>query len=573
MAQSKNDKNQKPQDSFADDLDSMLDLDGASEHEVGLIDDDDAIDRLLIGDAFEPVEESEASQFTDIDQLIADEVNQDNKLAAEFDEFGDDIDDLIADIQINPKQNKANPAEPLVPLDDLPEEDIEQIVLETVGKIETFPEEVVELPEIEAEIEVGNDVLADMAEIDEFSDESAQTRHDRADFLLADFDISVDDEFAADDKLAPAAIVDSPPEPMQVSQPEVTATSEFDVTPITDDALSDEELLLEVEDVVDSEAETAGAVENETVEADGNEQQPVQRNTQAEVNYAPLIAGLTTQINDLLKQQAHVKSELQLKSSKDEVASLENSVDTLQNEQKKAKRNIDALNNKKPVSAYVANAVAVVALIVGGSLGYQGYVAKSQLAQVIEYLGKIKTQINEAPAADAAEKELLRNQLDELSRANSIASEQIAELAKSIQGQGGTGKPAGDLGKQLTDLSNQDMQMGAAIESLQGKIAALEKNKFAVPVVKPAPKAPPVLQDNWVVNLVAFKQDWYAKRKAEEFSGKGVPAKVAKSESKGETWYRLSVDGFKSQYEAAAYAARVKKSLNLDSVWVSKNKN
>jgi sporulation related protein len=51
-----------------------------------------------------------------------------------------------------------------------------------------------------------------------------------------------------------------------------------------------------------------------------------------------------------------------------------------------------------------------------------------------------------------------------------------------------------------------------------------------------------------------------------------VSAKVSKTESKGETWYRLSVDGFSSQYEAAAYAARVKKTLNLDSVWLNKTK-
>jgi hypothetical protein len=46
-----------------------------------------------------------------------------------------------------------------------------------------------------------------------------------------------------------------------------------------------------------------------------------------------------------------------------------------------------------------------------------------------------------------------------------------------------------------------------------------------------------------------------------------------KVEAKGEVWYRLSVDGFESQYEATAYAARAKKTLNLDSAWISKNKN
>ena len=119
------------------------------------------------------------------------------------------------------------------------------------------------------------------------------------------------------------------------------------------------------------------------------------------------------------------------------------------------------------------------------------------------------------------------------------------------------------------------MQIGAELESLQTKVSALEKSRViaAVPVAKPEPKKPPVVIENWAVNLIAFKQDWYAKRKAEEFAAKGVPAKVSKTETKGEVWYRLSVDGFKSQYEAAGYAAKVKKSLNLDAVWLTRIKD
>jgi len=102
----------------------------------------------------------------------------------------------------------------------------------------------------------------------------------------------------------------------------------------------------------------------------------------------------------------------------------------------------------------------------------------------------------------------------------------------------------------------------------------LEKGRAqaAAPAPKPEKKKPEPVEENWAVNLIAFKQDWYAKSKAQEFAGKGVPAKVVKTESKGENWYRLFVDGFKTQYEAAAYAAKIKKTLNLDSVWVTRNK-
>jgi hypothetical protein len=152
----------------------------------------------------------------------------------------------------------------------------------------------------------------------------------------------------------------------------------------------------------------------------------------------------------------------------------------------------------------------------------------------------------------------------------------LAELKKMLSSEGSSVKSGndglGDSGKKLTDLSAQIMQMGNTIESLETKISNLEKGKLQAVVANPKSekKKPAVVEENWAVNLIAFRQDWYAKRKAEEFASKGVAAKVSKSESKGEVWYRLSVDGFKSQYEAAGYAARVKKSLNLDSVWVAR---
>lgn len=574
MAQSKNDKNQKPRNSFADDLDSMLNLDGAAGQEVGLIDDDDAIDRLLIGDDFESesVTENASSQFDDIDRLIDDEVNKAGKMPPDFDEFGDDFDDLIADIQINPKQTKVAEPETMAPLDDLNAAEAEETASDWVGDIEIPPESEPELPEIEIEADAANNVLETMAEIDEFADDGDQFSAGNADFLMADFDISVDDEFAADDG-GPEPAIDAPMEPEPVAQAEDVVFVEPESDSIIDELVPEAATLADAEGI-DSGAEAVDALnatENEPPEVTVDEA-PAPNDNKQELEYAALIAGLTAQINDLAKQQAHVKHEMQAKCGKDELAAVADTIDTVKNEQKKIKRHVDTLSNKKPVSAYVANGIAVAALLVGGGLGYQGYVAKSQVAQVVDYLGKIQTQINAGPTADAAEKEMLRKQLDELSRANSVASEQIAELAKSMQGQGGEGKPAGDLSKQLADLNNQDMQMGAVLEALQAKVAALEKNKVVAPAAKPEPKKPPVVEENWVVNLVAFKQDWYAKRKAEEFAGKGVQAKVAKTESKGETWYRLSVDGFKTQYEAAAYAARVKKTLNLDSVWVNKNK-
>ncbi|QPK63727.1 SPOR domain-containing protein [Methylomonas sp. LL1] len=565
MAESKNDKKPKSQGSFADDLDSMLNLDETNEQQVGLIDDDEAIDRLLVGDVFpEEDENAESGGLNDIDQLLAEQVGKDQSLAAEYDEFGDDVDDIIAEINITPKPKNEPDADEISPFDQVDEDEhVDLSPLESVEEIDEFADTAPAFPDFKADPVPLKDELENMAEIDEFSDVPGQFNRDNADFLLADFDISADDHIDSAAKSAITADLEAKVESLDADL--AIHASERDIEAEHDDFAADiGEPLAETPKTVD----LSGI---DTAQADGAVRTMPEKSG-AIIDHGAELAGLSRQINDLKKQQTLVKQEIQLKSNKDELNACLDSIDMLKTEQKKAKRNFDALANKKPLSAYVANAIAGVALIVGGGLGFQGYIAKLQVSQLVEHIGKLQEQISSAPAADAAETEMLRKQLDELTLANTVTANQLADLTKSLQGGGDTGKPAGDLAKHLSDLSNQDMQMGAAIEALQSKLAALEKGKVGS-APKPAVQKPPAVQENWIVNLVAFKQDWYAKRKAEEFTAKGVPARVDKAVTKGETWYRLVVDGFKTQYEAAAYAARVKKTLNLDSVWVAKIKN
>ena len=72
----------------------------------------------------------------------------------------------------------------------------------------------------------------------------------------------------------------------------------------------------------------------------------------------------------------------------------------------------------------------------------------------------------------------------------------------------------------------------------------------------------------WFVNLTAYEDPGYAKSKAEKFLQKGIPVKVIAVDMNHTTWYRLKVSGFKNKEEASAYAAKIKKSLNLNSVSV-----
>ena len=85
--------------------------------------------------------------------------------------------------------------------------------------------------------------------------------------------------------------------------------------------------------------------------------------------------------------------------------------------------------------------------------------------------------------------------------------------------------------------------------------------------IKTKPKPARAIKD-WSVNLIAYRQQWYAGSKAAEFVEKGIPVEVLPVKIDNVTWYRLHVGGFNSKEEAALYAGRVKKALNLSSVWV-----
>ena len=84
------------------------------------------------------------------------------------------------------------------------------------------------------------------------------------------------------------------------------------------------------------------------------------------------------------------------------------------------------------------------------------------------------------------QKEMLRKQVDELTVANTVLSNQVADINKTLQGD--VGKSTGNVGKQLEELNNQNLQIGATLESLERKINALEKNKPVAMVAAPKPE-------------------------------------------------------------------------------------
>jgi len=120
----------------------------------------------------------------------------------------------------------------------------------------------------------------------------------------------------------------------------------------------------------------------------------------------------------------------------------------------------------------------------------------------------------------------------------------------------------------------------AVLETAPAKVKAQPEAAPAKPITPPQPvvlKEEPVKPGKqttvakWGVNLVAFKQEWFAKSKAAEFARLGVFAEVIPVYEKNTMMYRLRVGGFKSKAEALSNTNRIKKTLNLGSVWVSDN--
>ncbi len=598
-----NDKKTNPQDDFDDDFEAMLNLDSeADEKHIEDIDDEDAIDRLLMGDNFQHgADEDDKNEFSGLDALIAESFADTRQEPNELDDF----DELFNQFdQPNKPKNEGIVGD----IDEFLELEDAMSISKQVGEIK---QEGVKKPE-------------PVVDVDEFSDILTDDQHDFPDIHSTEFDISSDDHYVdLQEESLPQELPKSDYKAeITEPQPDISANANASKSSVREiaevkQAKDFEPALIDVAEFVEpdgiiepeliSEIVTSAVKEtpvkvDKTVVIDAEEaigfadqfdELTVNQSLGAnDRNQTAELANLTaelerinalnqTQTNELeslgskiviLKKQIQViKQELTEKPQKEELLKCLEEIDNQHSELKKSKRALTTLSERKPVAAYVANGIAATAVLIAIGFGFQGYIAKLQVGEMAQIVGKLQEQGGNAPASDAAEKEMLRKQVDELTVANTVLSNQVADINKTLQGD--VGKSTGNVGKQLEELNNQNLQIGATLESLERKINALEKNKPVAMVAAPKPeKKKPVIEENWAVNLVSFKQDWYAKRKAEEYAAKGVPAKVNRAETKGETWYRLSVDGFKSQYEAANYAARVKKNLNLDSVWVTHEK-
>jgi len=521
MANSEQDK--QVDGSFDDDLDKMLqDTAGQMNDDQEELDSDDAIDRLLgdsqnseaLGDDFSESVDDLVDSL--LDGVVTEQGRKTDLSNEEVDEFAEDepIDDSVEALL-----QEAQQPEVLEEVDEFAENSAEPEVAEVEAEgssnVVTEPSAVLTDDEMSA---FADDLLAEkesidsvaqekptqetgategMTEIDEFSSDTED------DFLLADFDISADEEVKEEVELA------TPDQVEQVDMPEPNVVPERAAA------------------VVASEPSSSGGA-----------------------------------VDDQSKKIAQIESELaDLKLG----ANFSEALDQAVKEQKRANRELNEASNKLKVWSIAALVVGVAALVVGIialvlNSGVQSSVERVQ-GSVMDIEDRLAVPaIKLVDPNDAKIEELQFNVQSMQALVNDMP-----ERLNALQGQ-------------MNSINTEEIQqvVGKQLININEKLAALEVKVASLKGVRARSKASSrkvvkrVVVQEWVVNLVSFKQRWYTDKKVQEYKQKGIPVEVVSVDVQGVEWFRVRVAGFKDKAEAAAYAIKMKKSLNLNSIWVSK---
>ncbi|MCF6204075.1 MAG: SPOR domain-containing protein [Methylococcaceae bacterium] len=278
------------------------------------------------------------------------------------------------------------------------------------------------------------------------------------------------------------------------------------------------------------------------------------------------IDGLNNKVNQLIEDNDSLRNQISvLVAAENDGSDMLNSLESLKKQQKSLTRQFKEKGQLSPMLTYAALGLAGFSVLLAGGLGTVGYGAKSDVTELSELVATLDEETDDLIASSSkADIEKLNEKTRLLILKNEKLTEKIDEVKNSIL--------TNSLEPIVDDLVENNEQTQQTIGKLQAKVKQLEKRKpVTVKAKSKSRKVNKVVEKStWVVNLVSFKQEWYAKSKAEEFEKKGVPTDVIKVKVKGENWFRLRVKDFKSKYDAASYAVKVKKTLNLGSVWVTK---
>lgn len=148
---------------------------------------------------------------------------------------------------------------------------------------------------------------------------------------------------------------------------------------------------------------------------------------------------------------------------------------------------------------------------------------------------------------------------------------EISSTAKSEHPHETTAK-TGDAHEEPAVKAKPPIEPPVKLEPAKPEPIKAKPTLASKPLTKEEPTPEPeklTAPGKWSVNLVAVKQEWYAKTKAAEFARRGIYTDIIPVQGNHMMMYRLRVTGFKSKADAHANIARIKRTLGLDTVWVS----
>lgn len=480
-----------------------------------LTEDEDAIDRLLMGDAFDAAEES--GQAVGIKDKLVEDIT-----LPEFDEFAgfnDEFDDFeqTQPVQYDVKTEMSRGIDPSAPFESEPGEASGVILADdNLAEID-------DLDEIADDF--GEQALSDSASVTETA-EPEQTPMQAAhlpdeleeDFLLANFDITADFE----------------PDLPQEQLAEALADDSFE------------------------QAEQAPVVPHESNHKD----------SAGKISPDPLLAHEPDAVSADMQVMNQFKLDQELINRQQKKIMQE-----LDNKTRKAAIFMSVALALASAALIAAISVGILAF------GARTQAAKvtefvTTLAQDVKAITPT-TSGNDLDNVNLAVEQLnqkvdgLAGQLDELGKSSANVSKN--KLTDVVSKQNVVNKTIATLQHKIDVLEKQKttgapvkpepQQVEPAKKPATAKAATVRKNTKSAAI---APAA------DWSVNLLALREPGFASSKAAEFAKKGVPVEVVQVAVNEQTWYRLRVSGFNNQNEAAAYAERAKKALKLNSVWVRK---
>lgn len=472
----------KPANNTEDDFQDMLeDTEPTAFEAAETIDDEDAIDRLLMDNAFE--KPGDDDKFAEIDELV------NGSLAEPANDKTSDVDDEFDEFAADDE-----PEQPLTDDSANHSEAIDTAESETEHKQQKTDD---------MTDEISADIEADKSGADD-------------DLFMTDLDISADDE----------------------------------------------------EDVLDDEDDESQVIMALPDEAERQEDEKPQQQALQASGFSTELASISAQLSLLQNEQEQFKTRLTADNS--QFSAFVDELEGHNNEQKKLQRRLTLVEKKLPTAlVYSGLGIAVIALITAVGLLILSFGTDSRTtelsAAIVDLDDKVNAWLNNSSNKDQLNN--LSSRHEQLSQTVENNSAQLSEIDNKLEELANLNKDD-TTRNQINQLSEGQLQTAAVVESLQRKIEVLEKSKRAASNLPR--KKDVVVREKWVVNLVAFRQEWYAKRKALEYEKKGVPAVVKAVVVKGENWYRLLVKGFGKKFDAAAYASKVKKNLNLTSVWVAR---